>query len=108
MGLAVQTLGTRRDVQPYLALARGLKAAGYELVLATAARFENFVATNGISFAPLPDDFLDLMDTPAGKAALSGRSTLTWTFRLLREVGPMMRRLLDTQRATAQGAEQWN
>jgi UDP:flavonoid glycosyltransferase YjiC (YdhE family) len=101
--LAVQTLGTRGDVQPYLALACGLKAAGYEAVLATAARFESFVATNGISFAPLPDGFLDLMDAPAGKAALSGRNTVTWTLRLVREVRPMMRRLLDAQWATAQG-----
>jgi len=52
-------------------------AAGCEVVLATAARFEGFVAGHGVPFAPLPDDFLDLMDTPEGRAALSGRNTLT-------------------------------
>ena len=40
----------------------------------------------GISFAPLPDDFLDLMDTPSGKAALFGRHTLTSTLRLVDEI----------------------
>jgi sterol 3beta-glucosyltransferase len=103
--LAIHTLGTRGDVQPYVALALGLKEAGYEVVLATAARFETFVTAHGISFAPLPDDFLDLMDTPYGKAALSGRRTLTWTLQLVREVRPMMRRLLDAQWAAAQGAD---
>jgi sterol 3beta-glucosyltransferase len=88
-----------------VALARGLKEAGYEVVLATAARFETFVTAYGISFVPLPDDFLDLMDTPSGKAALSGRHTLTWTLRLVREVRPMMRRLLDAQWTAAQGAD---
>ena len=76
-------------------LARGLKEAGYEVVLATAARFEPFVTACGLSFAPRPDDFLELMDTPCGKAALSGCHTLTSTVRIVREVRPMMRRLLD-------------
>jgi len=105
MRLAIHTLGTRGDVQPYVALARGLMAAGCDVVLAAAARFEGFVRARGIPFAPLPDDFLDLMDTPEGRAALSGRNTLTWTWRMVRRVRPMMRRLLDAQWAAAQGAD---
>ncbi|SCY92973.1 glycosyltransferase [Microvirga guangxiensis] len=105
MRLAIHTLGTRGDVQPYIALARGLMAAGCEVVLATAARFEGFVAASGVPFAPLPDDFLDLMDTPEGRAALSGRNTLTWTLRLARQVRPMMRRLLEAQWAAVGGAD---
>jgi UDP:flavonoid glycosyltransferase YjiC (YdhE family) len=103
--VAIHTLGTRGDVQPYVALARGLMTAGCEVVLATAARFESFVAARGVPFAPLPDDFLDLMDTPEGRAALSGRNTLTWTLRLVRQVRPMMRRLLDAQWAAVGGAD---
>jgi sterol 3beta-glucosyltransferase len=102
--LAIHTLGTRGDVQPYLALGRGLKTAGYEVLLATAARFESFVTARDLPFAPLPDDLLDLMDTPSGKAALSGRKSIIWTLRLVREVRPMMRRLLDAQWTAAQGA----
>ena len=45
------------------------------------------------------------METPEGRAALSGRNTLTWTLRLGRRVRPMMRRLLDAQWAAAQGAD---
>jgi UDP:flavonoid glycosyltransferase YjiC (YdhE family) len=105
MRLAIHTLGTRGDVQPYVALARGLMAAGCEVVLTTAARFASFVAAHGVPFAPLPDDFLDLMETPEGKAALSGQNTLTWTFRLVRQVRPMMRRLLDAQWAAVGGAD---
>jgi UDP:flavonoid glycosyltransferase YjiC (YdhE family) len=103
--VAIHTLGTRGDVQPYVAIARGLMTAGCEVVLATAARFESFVAARGVPFAPLPDDFLDLMDTPEGRAALSGRNTLTWALRLVRQVRPMMRRLLDAQWAAVGGAD---
>jgi sterol 3beta-glucosyltransferase len=53
MRLAIQTLGTRGDIQPYLALARGLRDAGYEVVLATAARFESFVTSHGIPRRPV-------------------------------------------------------
>jgi sterol 3beta-glucosyltransferase len=103
--LAIHTLGTRGDVQPYVALTRGLQEAVYEIVLAPAARFETFVTAQGIPFWPLPDDFLDLMDTLAGRAALSRRNTLTWTLRrLVREVRPMMRCLQNAQWAAAQGA----
>jgi len=86
-------------------LARGLKEAGYQVVLVTAARFETFVTACSISFAPLTNDFLELMDTPCGKAALSGRHTLTSTVQIVREVRPMMRCLLDAQWTTAQGAD---
>jgi UDP:flavonoid glycosyltransferase YjiC (YdhE family) len=105
MRLAIHTLGTRGDVQPYVALARGFIGAGCDVVLATAARFESFVIAEGVPFVPLPDDFLDLMETPEARAALSGRNTLTWTMRLVRKVRPMMRRLLDAQWAAAQGAD---
>jgi UDP:flavonoid glycosyltransferase YjiC (YdhE family) len=80
-------------------------AAGHEVVLATATRFESFVAAHGVPFAPLPDDFLDLMETPEGKAALSGRNTLAWTLQLVRQVRPMMRRLLNAQWAAVGGAD---
>jgi hypothetical protein len=34
MRVAIHTLGTRGDVQPYVALALGLKAAGHEVLIA--------------------------------------------------------------------------
>ena len=105
MKLAIHTLGTRGDVQPYVELARGLVSTGYEVTLATAARFEPFVRSYGIEFAPLPNHFLDLMDSPVGKAAMAG-DVKGWAAgtRLVRMVKPMMRRLLDAQWAGARGA----
>lgn len=105
MRIAIHTLGTRGDVQPYVALARGLIQAGYEITLATAARFEPFVRSHGVEFAPLPNDFLDLMDSAVGKAAMAG-GFKGWAAgtRLVRVVKPMMRRLLDAQWSAAGGA----
>ncbi|WP_371745916.1 glycosyltransferase [Arthrobacter oryzae] len=40
MKVLIMTLGTRGDVQPFIALARGLMAAGHEVVLTAPQRFE--------------------------------------------------------------------
>jgi sterol 3beta-glucosyltransferase len=51
-------------VQPYLALALGLKEAGHEGLIAAPSQFEAFVGTRGVAFAHLPGEFLELMETP--------------------------------------------
>ncbi|MEV0584558.1 glycosyltransferase [Nonomuraea sp. NPDC050310] len=84
------TMGSRGDVQPYLALARGLLAAGHEPVVAGPRRFEPLATPHGIAYAPLPDEMLDLQDKVKGNGA---RATIT----AARSVRPMIRRLLEAQ-----------
>lgn len=64
------TLGTRGDVQPFIALARGLLAAGHEVVLAAPQRFAGFVAGHGVPFAGVDDGPMRLMDDPARVGAM--------------------------------------
>ena len=42
MKICILTIGTRGDVQPYIALGVGLKAVGHEVTIATLAAFESF------------------------------------------------------------------
>lgn len=56
------TLGTRGDVQPFVALARGLDAEGHDVVLAAPRRYDEFVRGNGVRFAGIDDGPLRLMD----------------------------------------------
>lgn len=46
--IAVFALGTRGDVQPMLALAKGLKAAGYDITLVTGENFVGWAQEHGI------------------------------------------------------------
>lgn len=46
--IAVFALGTRGDVQPMLALAKGLKAAGYQITLVTGENFVAWAQAHGI------------------------------------------------------------
>jgi sterol 3beta-glucosyltransferase len=48
MRITVMTVGSRGDVQPLLALARGLQGAGHAVRFATHEVFEGFVRENGL------------------------------------------------------------
>jgi len=48
MRIVIAAVGSRGDVQPYLALAVGLKRAGHHPVLATHANFATLLATYGV------------------------------------------------------------
>lgn len=86
------TAGSRGDVQPYLALACGLLAAGHRPLLAAPRRFEPLAAARGVDFAPLNDEMLALQDKVQGQGV---RAAIT----AARTVRPMLRRLLDDQAA---------
>jgi len=91
MNVAILTLGTRGDVQPYVALGAGLAEAGYEVTLVTGKGLEGFVAGRGLRFAALDVDPLELAQSQEGRAALrSPRAAL----RVARGLMPAMRRML--------------
>jgi UDP:flavonoid glycosyltransferase YjiC (YdhE family) len=92
-----QTLGTRGDVQPYIALALGLIARGHDVQIAAPEQHETLVTERGVPYAALPGEFLALIDGPEGKAALAGGEGFGAGFKLLKYVRPMMRRLLDQE-----------
>ncbi|KAF7586947.1 Sterol 3-beta-glucosyltransferase [Aspergillus hancockii] len=55
------TIGSRGDVQPYIALCKGLLAEGHRPKIATHAEFEPWVRQHGIDFAPVDGDPAELM-----------------------------------------------
>jgi sterol 3beta-glucosyltransferase len=56
MRITIATVGTRGDVQPYLALGRGLQAAGHNVTIATDRSFGPFLQQSGLGFAPVAAD----------------------------------------------------
>jgi sterol 3beta-glucosyltransferase len=102
MRIAIHTLGTRGDVQPYVALALGLKAAGHEVSLAAPAQFDSFVRGHGVEFAALPGEFLELLETPEAKAAMGSSKGFGGGFKLMKQIRPLMLRLFDQEWEAAQ------
>lgn len=55
MRVTLLTVGSRGDVQPFLALGLALEAAGHEVVVATHVRYADLVTEVGLTFAPLAE-----------------------------------------------------
>lgn len=55
------TIGSRGDVQPYIALCKGFIAEGHRPKIATHSEFEPWVRKHGIDFAPVEGDPAELM-----------------------------------------------
>ena len=64
------TLGTRGDVQPYVALGRELIREGHKAVICVGESFRQLVASNGIDFVPTTSDLMAIAVTLEGKAIL--------------------------------------
>ena len=62
MKIAITAVGTRGDLQPYVALAIGLKNAGHEVLIVSAKNEETFVRNYGLDFYALDVDIQKIMD----------------------------------------------
>lgn len=67
MKIALMTLGTRGDVQPYAVLGRALKERGHEVVLSSAKNFESLSKSYGVDFVPVDVDFQQLLESDDAK-----------------------------------------
>ncbi|NLG10209.1 MAG: glycosyltransferase family 1 protein [Coriobacteriaceae bacterium] len=78
------TLGSRGDVQPYVALGSELTREGHEVEICTGESFRQLVESNGIDFTPTTSDLMAIAESPEGKAILEHpiknlRSTLRYS-----------------------------
>ena len=97
MRVAIETLGSRGDVQPYVALALALLARGHEVQVAAPAQFQGLVERHNIPYVALPGEFLTLLDTPEGKAAIAGGQGFSGGLKLLKHIRPLMMELFGRE-----------
>jgi UDP:flavonoid glycosyltransferase YjiC (YdhE family) len=76
MKIGLIAYGTRGDVQPILALAKGLNAAGHHARVIAAMNFEGWVRSLCLDFAPIHVDIQAMMQSDAGVAWVEAKSPL--------------------------------
>ncbi len=102
MKITIITMGSRGDVQPFVALGMGLVQVGHEVMICTSDRFESLIRERGLHYGYMNDHLLKITETDEGRAAIeSGGNPL----RLLEQVKPIIRRMLDEAWVAAQGTE---
>lgn len=91
------TLGTRGDVQPYVALGKELIREGHKAVICVGESFRQLVESNGIDFVPTTSDLMAIAMSPEGKAILEHPiRNLKMALRYSKEViNPAYRKTLE-------------
>lgn len=62
MKITCLTIGSRGDVQPYIALCKGLRAEGHTCTIATHSEYQHWVEGHGIGFQAVGGDPAKLME----------------------------------------------
>ncbi|HBL11141.1 MAG TPA: glycosyltransferase, partial [Cyanobacteria bacterium UBA11162] len=85
MRIAIIALGSQGDVQPYIALGKGLKAAGHDVRLLTHENFDKLVNSHGLEFYPMQGNVQELIETPEMRELTEKGNFLTMTLRTAKE-----------------------
>lgn len=108
MKISLLTLGTRGDVQPFVALGVALRRRGHEVTVVTSAGFAPLVEAHGLRHGRLNNDILELANSDAGRRAMSETGplgSLRWMVEAARLFRPIFRRMLAEEWEAARGAE---
>lgn len=86
MRIVLLAWGSRGDVEPMLALGRGLTAAGHHVGVAATRDFAAAVTGAGLAYEPFDFVMAGLFDDPDGRAWLGGQSRQQAEFAAMRRV----------------------
>ena len=97
MKIAITTVGTRGDLQPYIALGLGLKEAGHEVLIVSSKNEEAFVKNYGLAFFSLNVDIQKLMDGNEVQEMSNGNNPLKFILSHLKGSKKLKQLMVDTQ-----------
>lgn len=99
MKIYIVTLGTRGDVQPYVALGKGLKAQGHDVTVSTSCSFESFITKHGLNYGYLNNDMIELIQSLEGRGLMENMTgIMNWlkvAIKLYKKSKTMQQRFLN-------------
>lgn len=75
MKILLISIGTRGDMEPFLAIGQLLKEKGHKVFCAFPKQFQNIVDEAGLQFISLGNKFVELLNSTEGKAVMGGGGT---------------------------------
>jgi sterol 3beta-glucosyltransferase len=85
MRIAIMAPGSRGDVEPYLALGKGLGQAGHTVRLVTHQNFEGFVSSHGVEFWPIEGNVQEIAQSGDMRALLERGNFLAIMSQMAKE-----------------------
>jgi len=105
MRIVVLALGSRGDVQPYLALARGLRHVGHEVLLAATPTYAALARAHGVPFAAVGPDWRVLLAQPHFQSVVETGRWLRALPGLARTLGAAINHMLHDAWGATSGAQ---
>jgi UDP:flavonoid glycosyltransferase YjiC (YdhE family) len=102
MRITITTVGSRGDVQPYVALGRGLQQAGHAVTMAVDPIFEAFIRENGLGFAALAADPMKALEADIRALGNNPVKVFRWIAEYVEQIGS---EYFETYLAANQGTE---
>ena len=93
MKITILTIGSRGDIQPYVALGLALKHTGQQVQIATFKNFEPFILESGLDFYPVQGDISSIMSREVANNARQVDNPL----KLLRSFNQMKEYVFELQ-----------
>ena len=72
MKIMLISIGTRGDMEPFLAIGEIVKEKGHHVICAFPEQFRNMAEDSNLEFASLGTKFIEMLDSDVGKAAMGG------------------------------------
>jgi len=105
MRIAIITIGTRGDVQPYIALGKGLINAGHTVRLATHKDFEELVKSYGLEFFLIRGNSQERMGKQEMRDVLEKGNFITTAMYMIRSAEHALSEWMEDGLAACQGMD---
>ncbi|MCC6147652.1 MAG: glycosyltransferase family 1 protein [Anaerolineaceae bacterium] len=107
MKITIFAAGSQGDIQPCVALGKGLQQAGYQVCLAAPADFADFIQHHNMSFHPLRGDVQQIMASDTGRKFMeTGGANPLRSIRAVRTmIAPVIMEMAEDAYAACLGAD---
>jgi UDP:flavonoid glycosyltransferase YjiC (YdhE family) len=101
MNYGVITIGSRGDVEPFIALGKGLQKRGHHVRITTFTKFKEYIESNGFEYCPLAGDAVEVIRLLVGEQV----SSFEYFVNLGKLLNPIKEQFLSDIEKACQGMD---